>query len=162
MDNLDKKRTLNQILKLIPGSQAHTSLDNALSDLTVDVASKVPEGMPYSIWQLLEHIRIAQDDILNFSEDASNYKPMNWPDDYWPEQEAPADQKALEKSIKLVLSGIEKMQDLVEDRSELLFEPIPGGKGQTLLREAVLLSQHNAYHIGQIVVLRRLLGEWNE
>jgi len=162
MDNLDKKRTLNQILKLIPGSQAHISLDNALSDLTVDVASKVPEGMPYSIWQLLEHIRIAQDDILNFSEDASNYKPMNWPDDYWPEQEAPADQAALEKSIQEVLNGIEKMQDLVEDRSELLFEPIPGGKGQTLLREAVLLSQHNAYHIGQIVVLRRLLGEWNE
>ena len=162
MEDSDKKRTLNQILKLIPGSQAHISLDNALSDLTVDVASKVPEGMPYSIWQLLEHIRIAQDDILNFSEDASNYKPMNWPDDYWPEQEAPADQAALEKSIQEVLNGIEKMQDLVEDRSELLFEPIPGGKGQTLLREAVLLSQHNAYHIGQIVVLRRLLGEWNE
>ena len=162
MEDSDKKRTLNQILKLIPGSQAHISLDSALSDLTVDVASKVPEGMPYSIWQLLEHIRIAQDDILSFSADAEGYKSLKWPHDYWPEHEAPVDQEALEKSIQDVLNGIEKMQDLVEEKSDSLFKAIPNGDGQTLFREAVLLSQHNAYHIGQIVVLRRLLGELDD
>src|SRR6056297_3113710 len=160
MDRSDQKRTLDQLLKLIPGSQAHVSLENALSNLTVHVASKVPEGMPYSIWQLLEHIRIAQDDILSFSKDASAYKSMKWPDDYWTDEEGPADENALESSIEEVLKGIQKMQDLLEERSESLFKPISGSDGQTLFREAILLSQHNAYHTGQIVVLRRLLGDW--
>jgi uncharacterized damage-inducible protein DinB len=149
------------LLKLIPGSQAHISLESALSDLSVDIASKIPPGMPYSIWQLIEHIRIAQDDILSFSKDASAYKPMKWPDEYWPEEVAPADAHALEKTIREVLAGVQDMQDLVEDRSDSLFKAIPGSDGQTLLREAILLSQHNAYHIGQIVVLRRLLGDWD-
>ncbi|MGB6036256.1 MAG: DinB family protein [Cryomorphaceae bacterium] len=161
MDNSDKKRTLDQLRELIPGSQAHVSLDYALSDLTVDIASKVPEGMPYSIWQLLEHIRIAQDDILRFSENATSYKPMKWPDDYWPDEEGPADEASLEKSIDEVMKGLKRMQNLVEERSDSLFTAIPNGDGQTLFREAVLLSQHNAYHIGQIVVLRRILGDWD-
>lgn len=161
MQNSDHERALDQLLKLIPGSQAHISLSIALSDLTVELVSKVPEGMPYSIWQLLEHIRIAQDDILSFSKDASTYKPMKWPDDYWPEEEGPSDARKLEKTIQKVLSGVQGMQDLVEDNSDSLFEVIPGSDGQTLLREAILLSQHNAYHIGQIVVMRRLLGDWN-
>jgi len=86
---------------------------------------------------------------------------MKWPDEYWPEEKAPADAAALQESIEEVLSGIEKMQELVEERSDSLYKAIPGSDGQTLFREAVLLSQHNAYHIGQIVVLRRLLGDWD-
>jgi len=160
MNNSEKKRTLDQLLKLIPGGQAHGSVERVLEGLTIETISKVPEGMPYSIWQLIEHVRIAQEDILRFSKNATDYKSLNWPDDYWPNEEGPADMARLEKTIEEVLSGIEEMQDLVEENSDSLFKAIPGSDGQTLLREAILLSQHNAYHIGQIVVLRRLLGDW--
>jgi hypothetical protein len=110
---------------------------------------------------LLEHIRIAQWDILDFSRNPK-YKSMEWPKDYWPATEAPPTADAWNKSIKAFKKDLKEMQDLVADPKTDLYKAIPWGDGQTILREALLVADHNAYHLGQMVMLRRLLGAWEE
>ena len=114
--------------------------------------------MPYSIWQIAEHIRITQKDILDFSANI-NYKELNWPDDYWPENAAPENQAAWENTIKAINDDLDEFITLLNN-AENIYKLFDHGTGQTLLREAMLIADHNSYHTGEIIVLRRLLGNW--
>jgi uncharacterized damage-inducible protein DinB len=118
-----------------------------------------PNGMPHSVWELLEHMRIAQWDILEFSRDPKHVSP-DWPAGYWPESPEPPNEKAWEKSLKMFARDLALMKKLVANPRANLFAPIPHGTGQTILREALLVADHNAYHLGQVISLRRLLGAW--
>jgi hypothetical protein len=144
------------LVNLLTKAEAHVELESSLKDFPRDLRGQKPEGAPYTPWQLLEHIRIAQWDILEFSKDAKHQSPK-WPEGYWPETEAPPDDKAWDKSVKQVLADLKAMSDLLSDVKNDLFAPIPHSDGQTLLREVLLVVDHNAYHLGQIVLLRRIL-----
>src|SRR5262249_9158179 len=120
---------------------------------------KKPAGFPHSAWMLLEHMRIAQWDILDFSRNAK-YESLEWPEGYWPKSEAPPSDSAWEKSVRDFREDLKEMVELVSDPKTDLFAKIPWGDGQTILREALLIADHNAYHLGQLVDVRRLLGAW--
>jgi hypothetical protein len=139
--------------------EAHATFEDAVNGIPANVRGARPEGLPYSAWELLEHLRIAQHDILEFCVDP-NYKEMKWPDDYWPPSPAPPSDAAWEESIRGFVADRKAMQDLAADTSLDLEAKIPHGSGQTCLRELVLTLDHNAYHIGQLVLVRRLLGIW--
>lgn len=149
----------NQLVELLKGDHAHTSFDAAVRDFPFSMAGRQIEGLPYTAWQILEHLRIAQWDILDFSGNPG-YVYIKWPDDYWPKEEAPANAGAWEKSVAAFRSDLKAMQELVANPATDLFAKIPWGEGQTILREAIVLGNHNSYHIGQLVLLRRLLGTW--
>ena len=148
-----------QLKALLDGGQAHAKLDDAVSGLAFELQGKVPAGLPYSPWQLLEHIRIAQRDILDFSDNAGRtYKPMKWPDDYWPADAAPPSEGAWADSVASMRKDRAAFERLLQERD--LVEPFPWGDGQNLLREALLVADHEAYHTGELIVARRLLGAW--
>jgi hypothetical protein len=157
MKEIDSLR--RHLADLLTGGNAHVDLDGALKGLPAKLRGMKPKGAPHTAWQLVEHIRIAQRDILEFSRNRKHVSPA-WPDGYWPKTEAPPSGAAWNKSIRQVRADLEAMQKLVASKKSDLFRPIPHGDGQTLLREALLLADHNAYHIGQLVLLRRLLGGW--
>lgn len=149
----------SQLKALLDGGQAHAKLDDAVAGLPYDLQGKVPAGLPYSPWQLLEHIRIAQRDILEFSDNAAGtYKPLKWPEEYWPKDAAPPDEKAWNKSVAAMREDRAAFEKLLRERD--LAEPFSWGKGQNLLREALLIADHEAYHTGELIVSRRLLGAW--
>jgi uncharacterized damage-inducible protein DinB len=148
------------VVEVLTGGHAHATFEQAVKDLPVELRGKVPKGGEYSAWQLLEHLRIAQSDILEFSRDAKHQSPK-WPEDYWPKEKAPADDKAWDKSVRAFKRDLKAMSALVEDPKTDLFAKIPHGDGQTILREALLAADHNAYHVGQLVLVRKLLGAWN-
>ncbi|MEJ8804309.1 DinB family protein [Pontibacter sp. H249] len=148
------------LVKLIQGGQAYQPINELLGSITADVAGKEIEKLPYTIWQLVEHMRLTLQDIVEFIRNP-DYQEPNWPDDYWPKEKAPADQNALDKSITAIQANMNEMIHLVQNPANDLFKPIPQGSGQTLLREAFLVAEHNAYHMGQVMVLRRLLGDWS-
>ena len=153
-------RALRQhLLDLLRGGNAHLNFEEALAALPAQLRGTKPPGLPYSPWRLLEHMRIAQWDILEFSRNAAHVSP-EFPAGYWPESDAPPDDKAWQKSLRQFRADLKAMQDLVEDPATDLFAPIPHGEGQTILREALLLADHNSYHLGQMVTVRRLLGAW--
>ena len=145
----------------LKGGNAHAKFDDVISHFPPELQGKVPKGLPYSSWQLLEHIRIAQDDILRFcrNEDGS-YSQPNWPDDYWPKSPEPPNPKAWEKSIKRYHSDLASFLDLLRNPATDLFKPLPWGTGQTLFHEAMLLIDHASYHLGEIVTVRRVLNIW--
>jgi hypothetical protein len=147
------------LVKLLKGGDAHVVFDEAIESLPAELLGKRPEGGEYSPWELLEHLRIAQRDILEFSRDARHKSPK-WPEGYWPAKPAPASEKAWEQSVREFRDDLNAMCDLVSDQKTDLFAKIPHGDGQTILREALLTADHNAYHIGQLVLVRRLLGAW--
>lgn len=149
-----------QLVKLIKGGQAFTPSDQVLAGISMENAGKEVDGLPYTLWQLMEHLRIALWDILEFSCDP-DYESPQWPEGYWPDEKAPADRDALNNCREAIADGLEAMIGLVQDESNDLYAPFPHGKRQNLLREAMLVAEHNAYHLGQIVVLRRLLGDWD-
>ena len=149
------------VLDLLRGGHAHVPFDAAVANLPSNLRGKKPKDAPYTAWQLLEHLRIAQWDILEFSRDPKHASPA-WPDGYWPKTEKPPSPAAWNNSIRRFRSDLIAMAKLVADKKSDLFARIPHGDGQTLLREALLVADHNAYHIGQIVLLRRLLGDWKE
>ena len=144
------------LINVLNKAEAHVDLESSLKDFPRELRGKKPEGSPHTPWQLLEHIRIAQWDILEFSKDARHKSPK-WPDDYWPETAAPPDDKTWDKSVNQVLANLKEMSDLLSDPKRDLFAPLPHSDGQTLLREVLLVADHNAYHLGQIVLLRRIL-----
>ena len=150
-----------QVLSLLRGGQAHASFDDVIKDLPAKLRGAKPDGAPHTAWQLLEHMRIAQWDILEFSRNAKHVSPQ-WPEGYWPKTEKPASDAAWKKSISSFKKDLAAMQKLVEDPKTDLYAKIPHGTGQNILREALLAADHNAYHIGQLVLLRRLLGAWNQ
>ncbi|HEV2494149.1 MAG TPA: DinB family protein [Terriglobia bacterium] len=147
------------LVELLRGGSAHLTFDQALEGLPAELRGTKPSGVPHSIWQLLEHLRLAQWDILEFSRNPK-YVALKFPDDYWPPNEAPADDAAWQASVKAFHADLKAMEDLISNPKTDLYAPIPHGEGQTILREAQLVADHNAYHLGQIVLLRRLLGVW--
>jgi hypothetical protein len=157
----EDKALRRHVLELLRGGHAHADLDSALADFPPKLRGKKPKGAEHTAWQLLEHIRIAQRDILEFSRNAKHVSPK-WPEGYWPETEAPPSAAAWNTSIRKVRADQKAMEKLVASKKTDLFAPIPHGTGQTLLREALLVADHNAYHIGQLVLLRRLLGAWKD
>ena len=145
--------------KALAWQDAHATFDDAVKDVPAAARGKVPEHLPYSAWQLLEHLRITQRDILDFCVDA-NYQEMKWPDDYWPSSAAPRSAQAWEESIRAFKEDRKALQELAADPNVDLEAEIPHGSGQTILRELVLVIDHTAYHVGQLVLVRRLLGLW--
>lgn len=147
------------LITALQWESAHLSFKTATNDLQLEHLGKKVEGISYTIWQLVEHIRIAQKDIVDFSI-GEGYEPMNWPDDYWPEEQQPETIKDWQHSLQEIQKDRQRMIDLIKDESNKLFEPIPHGEGQHLFREAVLLIDHEAYHTGQIVTMRKMLKIW--
>jgi DinB superfamily len=145
-----------QLLHALRGDESHIEFDAAIEDFPVDRAGILPKGAPHTAWQLLEHMRIAQHDILEFSRNPNHASPK-WPDDYWPEAKAPIDKTAWEASIAAFRKQSKEMADLIQDLGHDLYKPIEGGQGQTLLREALVLAAHNSYHLGQLMFLKRML-----
>ena len=136
---------------------AHLDFEAAVADFPPRLRGAKPPGAPHTAWQLLEHMRIAQEDILDFSRNPK-YREKKFPDDYWPAGEAPPSEKAWDTSVRQFQSDLKEMLALVADPKNDLFAAIPHGQGQTLLREALLTADHNAYHLGQLVFLRKILG----
>ncbi|MFP5276515.1 MAG: DinB family protein [Acidobacteriota bacterium] len=148
-----------QLVAFLNGGNAHASFEDAVKDLPAALRGKRPPGAPHSPWELLEHLRIAQWDILEFARSAQHQSPK-WPEGYWPASPAPPDDKAWEKSVRAFRHDLKAMCDLVSDPATDLYAKIPHGDGQTILREALLAADHNAYHVGQLILARRLLGAW--
>ena len=148
---------IDELIKLLNGGSAHASFKDAIKGLTAEQRGVVTQKLPYSIWQLVEHIRIAQWDMVEFSKDG-NHKSPEWPDGYWPKEKAPESESAWRKSIKQIESDLESFEELLKKAD--IYEKIPHGDGQTILREALQIADHNAYHTAEIVVIRRLLGSW--
>ena len=151
-----------ELVTLLDGGKAHATLDAAVKGFPAELRGVTPEGLPYSGWQIVEHLRIAQRDILDFSDNGDgSYKPMKWPDDYWPKEAAPPDEKAWEDSLAQTRADREAFDKLLHaaDDAELV-QAFPWGDGQNLLHEALLIADHNAYHTGELIVVRRLLGAW--
>jgi hypothetical protein len=152
-----------ELIALLHGGQAHTTFDDAVKDLPVDLRGTVPPNLPYSAWQLLEHLRITQRDILNFSAPPTGgYHPIQWPDAYWPKSPQPPSAHAWDHAIAEVHSDLKHFIALIESPSVDLYKPFRWGDGQNLLREALLIADHTAYHLGELIVLRRLLGAWHK
>jgi uncharacterized damage-inducible protein DinB len=147
------------LVELLRGSHAHVDFSAAIRDLPASLRGARPEGVEHSLWELLEHLRLAQRDILEFSRNPAHVSPP-WPEGYWPPAGEPPGTAAWERSVSAVVADLEAMASLVADPAADLFKPLAHGQGQTLLREAMLLADHNAYHVGQVVALRRLLGNW--
>ncbi|HMF17018.1 MAG TPA: DinB family protein [Gemmataceae bacterium] len=150
-----------QVLYLLDGGGAHLNFDKAVAGLPVRLRGKRPRGLPHSPWKLLEHMRICQWDILEFSRDAQHQSP-EFPEGYWPKGDAPPNAQAWTKCIAAFRSDLKAMRDLVANPATDLYGRIPHGTSQTILREALLVADHNAYHLGQLVVVRRLLGVWKD
>jgi len=149
------------LLELLDGGNAHANFDQVIEGLPARSRGEIPQGLAHSAWMLLEHMRISQWDILDFSRNA-NYKALKWPADYWPKNPAPTDALAWEKSIERFHNDLEAMKKIVSDPKTDLFAKIPWGEGQTILREAMLIADHNSHHLGQVIDLRRLLGVWKD
>jgi hypothetical protein len=146
-----------QVIKLLQGGQAHLTLDDVVKNFPPNLRGVKPAGAPHSAWQLLEHLRIAQSDILEFSRSAKHVSPK-WPEGYWPKSDKPPSDAAWKKSISAIKKDQRAMLKLVENPKTDLYSKIPHGTGQNILREALLIADHNAYHIGQLMLVRRLLG----
>ena len=151
----------DHLLYLLKGGGAHLNFDKAIAGLPAKLRGAKPPGVPHTPWRLLEHLRIAQWDILEFTRDPQHVSP-SFPEGYWPAGDAPPNDAAWDQSVAAFRADLKAMQDLVADPATDLFTPLPHGDGQTVLREALLVADHNAYHLGQLVMVRRLLGAWEE
>jgi hypothetical protein len=168
---------IKDLTAALNGGNAHASFDDAVKGVRHDLLGVVPEGLPYSIWQLVEHIRITQWDILEFSRDPKHVSP-DWPTGYWPKEKAPAQAKDWKQAIDRIEADRKAFVALLEKAGEgskagggatagdgatageSMYDPLPHGDGQSLFREAVLIIDHTSYHTGEIIILRRLLKDW--
>jgi hypothetical protein len=149
------------VIFLLKGGGAHLGFDKAVAGLPAKLRGRRPPGVPHTPWRLLEHLRIAQWDIVEFTRNTRHVSPP-WPEGYWPTGDAPPDDGAWDRSVAAFHADLQAMQELVADSATDLFTPLPHGDGQTVLREALLVADHNAYHLGQLVIVRRLLGAWED
>ena len=156
---MNDKSLREHLLNVLSGKGAHIDWKESFRGVPPKLRGVRPEGLPYSLWELLEHMRIAQWDILEFSRDAKHVSP-EWPKAYWPATSAPAKTGAWDKSLKLFSRDLDAMKKLVANPKTDLFAKIPHGDGQTILREALLVADHNSYHLGQVLAARRILGVW--
>jgi hypothetical protein len=148
-----------QLVDMLESGGAHATFEAVVKDFPAELRGRKPDGFPHTPWMLLEHLRMAQWDILEFSRNPAHVSPP-WPAGYWPKTEAPRDDSAWSKSIREFRRDRKAMQNLVADPKSDLFARLPWGDGQTILREALLVADHNAYHLAQLVDVRRLLGAW--
>jgi hypothetical protein len=150
-----------QLVDLLESGGAHATYEAVVKDFPAELRGRKPDGFPHTPWMLLEHLRMAQWDILEFSRNPAHVSPP-WPAGYWPKTEAPPDDSAWSKSIREFRRDRKAVQNLVSDPRSDLFARLPWGDGQTILREALLVADHNAYHLAQLVDVRRLLGAWKD
>jgi len=144
---------------LLNGGGAHARFDEVVKNMPEELRGVKPDGLPHSAWMLLDHLRLAQWDILEFCRNSKHMSP-EWPRGYWPKTEAPSSTAEWNRSVQQFRNDLKAMQDLVANPKTDLYARIPWGDGQTILREALLLADHNAYHLGQFVDVRRVLGAW--
>lgn len=156
---MDEKLLRAHLLEILEGRSVHCGLEAVLAGIPFPLWGKKVRGLPYTLFGLLEHIRLAQKDILAYAA-SPDYESGIWPDDYWPQTKAPASQQSLAESIADLHADREQLRKLIQ--AEPLFKPLPTGKkGHTIAREALIAANHMDYHLGQMVVLRRLLGIWH-
>jgi DinB superfamily len=146
-----------RLISAIEGKESHVDFDSAVSDFPIEFAGAKPSGAPHSAWELLEHLRIAQRDILEFSRDPADYKELEWPDEYWPTSSSPPDEAAWNSSVETFKADRSELESMVSDARRDLFKPFAHGNGQTLVREALVLANHNSYHLGQLMFLKKIL-----
>ncbi|MBV8516601.1 MAG: DinB family protein [Acidobacteria bacterium] len=155
----NEERALRTLLaRIADWGEAHIKFDDAVKDFPVELRGKRPDGGPHSAWELLEHIRIAQWDIVEFTRDAKRHVSPEWPSGYWPSAPEPPSEGAWDESVAKVRDGMRALAEIANDLSFDLFARIEGGDGQTVLRELILAADHNSYHLGQLVMVRKILG----
>jgi DinB superfamily len=157
--SVNHKVLINNLMELIEKGNAHASLDDALKDIPFSLLGEKPGNLPYSIWQLAEHIRIAQWDILEFSRNAKHVSP-EWPNGYWPIEEVPESEAAWQKCIDTIQADRNAFIELIKNAGVTLDKVFEYGDGQSLLKEALVLADHNSYHTGELIIIRRLLNAW--
>lgn len=155
----DTKSIARQLTDLITKGNAHVTFEQATAGISFKNIGLKPNNLPFSIWMLAEHLRITQADILNFST-TSDYKELKWPDEYWPAHQMPESESAWQKCMSRILQDRDQFIELLNQPEVDLFTPFPNGNGQNLLHEALLVADHNSYHTGEIVLIRRLLNDW--
>jgi hypothetical protein len=151
--------TRQQLAKSLDWGEAHPDFRTAADDFPADLRGERPPGFSHSAWELIVHMRVALWDIVEFTKDTRHKSPP-WPDGYWPPEPTPPQEEAWDQCVQSIMDLIEEMRALVLDRSRPLLEPLPRGQGQTLMREALLVADHNSYHLGQLVLLRKALKAW--
>jgi DinB superfamily len=156
MNDKDSVALRKMLVDAMRGHQAHLDFDSAVKDFPAKLRGVKPDGAPHTAWQLLEHMRIAQRDILDFSRDPKHKSPA-WPEGYWPSTDAPPDPMAWDASIRALQNDAREFNKLMQDLTQDLFKAFEHGDGQTLLREALLVATHNSYHLGQLVFLKKML-----
>jgi hypothetical protein len=159
MANKSDAALREHVANLLTGGHAHVTFEDAVKDLPAELRGKTAKGAEHSPWELLEHLRIAQWDILEFSRDP-HHKSPKFPEGYWPKTKEPEDEKAWDKSVRAIRRDLKEFCELVRNEATDLFAVIPHGDGQTVLGEALLAADHNAYHLGQLVLVRKMLGAW--
>lgn len=155
----DTNALRKHLLYLLGGGGAHVDFDTVIAGWPAKLRGSKLKRLPHTAWQLLEHMRIAQWDILEFSRNSKHVSPK-WPDGYWPSTDGPPSTRAWNESVEAFQADLKAMMSLVKSPRQDLFARIPHGEGQTILREALLVADHNAYHLGELVYLRRALGAW--
>jgi hypothetical protein len=156
----DTKLITSQLIDLITKGNAHATFEQAVKNVSFNNICIKPNNLPYNIWMLAEHIRIAQADILDFSINA-DYRELEWPDAYWPKSDSPINEREWQECLNQIDKDRQQFIDLLNKPGVDLFTPFPHGSGQNLLREAMLIADHNSYHTGEIVLIRRLLNDWD-
>jgi len=146
------------IVSLLAGGNAHITLDDFARDFPAEKCGEKVPGLPYTAWQVLEHMRIAQWDILEFSRNPQHVSPK-WPEGYWPKPEEVGNSELWQQSLERFRADLKEMEDLINDPATDLFAGIPHGTGQTILREALLVADHNSYHLGVMVAIERMLAQ---
>lgn len=159
--NANNEIVVEQLISLLTQGNAHVTFEQSVDDIPFDILGVKPGNLPYSIWQLVEHVRIAQWDILEFSR-SSNHTSPKWPDEYWPSETSPASSEAWQKSLEQIQSDKMQFIQLLTAQNADLYSPFQYGDGQNLFREALLIADHTAYHTGQIILIRRLLNNWGQ
>jgi uncharacterized damage-inducible protein DinB len=150
-----------QVMRLLDWEEAHVGFDDAVQGVPADRRGSLAPGFEHSVWQLLEHMRLAQKDLLDFCVNARYVHSLKWPDDYWPRNPVPPAETAWDASVKDFKTDREALKQLAQDADVDLFALVPTGKDQqTYLRALLLVADHNAYHLGQLVAVRRALGIW--
>lgn len=151
-----------QLAVLLRGGQAHATFAEAVAGFPVERAGEKPAQLPYSAWQIVEHIRIVLRDLLDFVSN-SEYAPQEWPAAYWPTEPAPAEGESWQQSVQAVQADLATFEELATEPESNLYSAVPWGKhGEMLLREILLAADHTSYHVGELIVVRRLLGEWKK
>jgi hypothetical protein len=160
MDQQTRTALVTELTQLLTAGNAHATFEQAIAELPPAVRNEAVPEVPYTIWHLVEHLRIAQADILEFCVNP-DYVAPEWPAGYWPDKTVPVDEAGWQAALTAIRHDQQQFIDLLENPATDLFTPLPHGDGQNLFREALLIGDHAAYHVGEIILLRRLLGVWH-